>query len=115
MPRPYCMFHISDEQVQAAFDVLHSNEHAKARAAYEYSEKRLKAVLAELISQSDGKTVSEREGEALRSERYNETLQIYQSVCRAYYEARDKREAASAVIDAWRTLKSDQRAMGRVG
>lgn len=108
-------FHISDEQVQSAFDVLHSNEHAKARAAYEYSEKRLKAVLANLVSQSSGKTVSEREGEALRSDEYTETLKTFHGVCRVYYEARDRREAAMAVIEAYRTQRSDMRAMGRVG
>jgi hypothetical protein len=108
-------FFITDEQVQAAFDVLHSNEHAKTRAAYEYAEKRLKIVLADAVARSEAKTVAERDNEAIRSEEYQEALKAFRMIARAYYEARDKREAASAVLEAHRTQRSDMRAMGRVG
>jgi hypothetical protein len=32
-----------------------------------------------------------------------------------YHRARDKRDAAHAIIEAWRTQQSDRRAMGKVG
>lgn len=108
-------FHISEEQVQAAFDVLHSNRHARARAAYEYAEKRLKVAFAEAVAQSNAKTVAERENEAQRSEKWQEALTAFRDITREYHGARDEREAASAVIEAYRTQRSDMRAMGRVG
>jgi hypothetical protein len=39
-------FHIPDALVQHSFDILKSHDHAKARAAYEFSEKHLKVVFA---------------------------------------------------------------------
>ena len=61
---------IPDKQVQAAFDILNSPDHAKARAAHEYAEKRLKVVLAKAQLAANGKTVGEREATALASEEY---------------------------------------------
>lgn len=105
------MFHISDENLEAAFDALHSNEHAKARAAHEYAEKRLKVVLAKALLATEGKTASEREAKAQASPEYEAALQQFFKIANAYHEARDKREAANAVIDAYRTQQSDRRAM----
>ena len=106
---------ISEQQVQLAFDTLQGMAHAKARAAYEYSEKRLKRVLAIEAHQSNAKTVSERDNEALRSSAYENALEDFRLIASAYYEARDQREASVAIIDAWRTQQSDQRALGRAG
>lgn len=106
---------ISDPQVQAAFDVLHSREHAKARAAYEYAEKRLKVALAKSQLAAEGKTVGERDALAQVSESYQAALKSFHLIAETYYSERDKRDAATSVIDAWRTQQSDMRAMGRVG
>lgn len=105
---------ISEPQIQAAFDVLHEQKHAKARAAYEYAEKRLKIVLANAQLKADGKTVGEREANAQTSPEYEAALKSFRMIAEAYYVARDQRDAASAVIDAWRTQQSDMRAMARV-
>lgn len=105
------MFHVSEDEVQAAFDVLHSNEHAKARAAYEHHEKRLKIVLARCALRAEGKTVGEREAQALTAPEYEAAVATFQVLSEAYHEARDRREAAIAVIDAYRTQQSDRRAM----
>jgi hypothetical protein len=107
-------FHIPEESVQRAFEVLRDQSHAKARAAYEFSEKNLKVVLAREQLKAAGKTVGEREAQALTSETYLRAIEAAKLVAEAYYAARDLREAAAAVIDAWRTQQSDQRAMGRV-
>lgn len=107
------MFHISDEEVQTAFAVLHDNEHAKRRAAYEYAERRLKSVLAEQQKASEEKTVGGRETDALTTAVYSDALKAFRLIAESYYAARDKREAAAAVIEAWRTQQSDRRAMGR--
>lgn len=105
---------ISDPQIQAAFDVLHSQEHAKARAAYEYAEKRLKVAFASARQAANGKTVGDRDDTAQTSESYQAALKAFHLIAENYYSARDRRDAASAVIDAWRTQQSDMRAMGRV-
>jgi hypothetical protein len=107
-------FHIPDESVQRAFECLRDNEHAKARAAYEFTEKNLKVVLARASLEANGQTVGQREASALTSETYLAALEAFRTVAETYYECRDRREAAAAVIDAWRTQQSDQRAMGRV-
>lgn len=105
------MFQIDDDEVQEAFAVLHSGEHAKARAAYEYTEKRLKVILARAKKSAEGKTISEREDSALLSREYQAELETFKVLAEVYYTARDKREAAAAVIDAFRTQQSDRRAM----
>lgn len=108
------MFLIDDEEVHAAFDVLRSNKHAKARAAYEYAEKRLKVVLAKAELAANGKTVGERQASALASPEYESALRDFRLIADAYQTERDKREAAVAITEAWRTQRSDQRAMARV-
>lgn len=105
------IFHVAEEEVQEAFAVLQSNEHAKRRAAYEYAEKRLKVVLAKALLGAEGKTAGEREARAQASEEYEAALKHFRLISEAYHEARDKREAAGAVIDAYRTQQSDRRAM----
>jgi hypothetical protein len=106
-------FHIPDALVQHSFDILKSHDHAKARAAYEFSEKHLKVVFARALLAAEGKTVGERESAATVSETYRTGLEAFKLVSEAYHLAKDRREAARAVIDAWRTQQSDERAMAR--
>lgn len=108
------MFWISDEQVQEAFDVLHSKDHAKARAAYEYAEKRIKVALAKAQLAAEGKTVGERDANAQTSPDYEAALKSFHLIAQSYYLERDRRDAAGAVLDAWRTLRSDARQLGKV-
>lgn len=108
------IFYITEDQVQAAFNVLEANTHAKTRAAYEYADKRLKVVLAKAELAANGKTASERQATALESDEYDHALREFRLISEKYHEERDKREAASAVADAWRTQESTRRTMGRV-
>ena len=109
------MIRIPDDHVEHAFDVLKSQKHASARAAYEFAEKQLKVVLAKAQLAANGKTVGEREASALASPEYERALIDYRLVAQNYHSERDRRDAASAIIDAWRTQQSDMRAMGKVG
>ncbi len=109
------MIQIPDSHVQHAFDLLKSGDHATARAAYEFAEKQLKVTLARSALQANGKTVGEREASALTSPEYERALTAFKHIAESYYRERDRREAASAIIDAWRTQQSDNRAMARVG
>lgn len=102
--------YVSDKHVEHAFDILKSKDHAAARAAYEFAEKHLKVILARLEIASNGKTVSDRQNTALASDDYERALEDFKLVSRAYHEAKDRREAANAIIAAWRTQRSDERA-----
>lgn len=109
------MIRIPDSHVEHAFDLLKSQSHASARAAYEFAEKHLKVVLAKASLAANGKTVGEREATALASPEYERALNDFKLIAQTYHGERDRRDAASAVIDAWRTQQSDMRAMGKVG
>jgi len=109
------MIRIPDNHVEHAFEVLKSNKHASARAAHDFAEKMLKVVLANAEKASDAKTKGERETNAYASEAYERALIDFKLVADVYYSERDRREAAVAIIDAWRTQQSDMRAMGKVG
>jgi len=39
----------------------------------------------------------------------------FRLVAEVYYKERDRREAAAAIIDAYRTQQSDMRALGKIG
>lgn len=105
---------IPDSHVEHAFEVLKSQKHATARAAYEFAERQLKVVLAKATLQANGKTVGEREASALASSEYERALSDFKLIAEAYYGERDRREAASAIIEAYRTQQSDLRSMARV-
>jgi hypothetical protein len=109
------MIRIPDSHVEHAFEVLKSQKHAAARAAYEFAEKHLKVILAKAQLAANGKTVGEREASALASPEYERALTDYRLVAENYHGERDRRDAAAAIIDAWRTQQSDMRAMGKVG
>jgi len=109
------MIRIPDSHVEHAFELLKSGTHATARAGYEFAEKQLKVTLAKAELAAEGKTVGERQAIALTSPAYERALSDYKLVAENYYRERDRREAAVAVIDAWRTQQSDMRAMGRAG
>lgn len=106
-------FFIPESHVQHAFDVLKSGDHAVARAAYEFAEKQLKVVLAKAAAQSNATSAAQRESDALRSDAYEHALGQFKAIAEKYHKERDRREAAAAIIEAWRTQRSDLRAMGR--
>ncbi len=106
---------IPDSTIESALKVLNSPNHAKAKAAAEYSEKQLKVTVARLASSSDLKTVADREVFALTHPDYAKALEDHRLVSEAYYAARDRRDAASALVDCWRSLKADGRRADRIG
>jgi len=108
------MIRIPDSHVEHAFEVLKSQKHAAARAAYEFAEKQLKTVLAKAEIAANGKTAAERQASALASPEYERALTDFRLVAETYHSERDRRDAASAIIEAWRTQQSDLRAMARV-
>lgn len=105
---------IKDETIEAALRVLNSSTHARAKAAHEYGQDQLKVILAKEALASNAKTADERKNEALTSQAYLTALEEHRKVAEVYFEARDKREAADAILRAWQTSSADNRAMGRV-
>ena len=105
---------IPDKHVEHALEILKSSDAAAARAAYEYAEKHLKVVLARETRLSNLKTAAERDAAALCSDAYREALENYGQLAEVYFAAKDRREAAMAVIEAWRTVNANARSMERV-
>jgi hypothetical protein len=103
---------ITDEKVQSALAFLHerAEEYGKARAAHEWAEKNEKTVLARLMSLSDAKTVSAKDTEARCHTDYLSAVEHTRLLAETVYTLRAKREAASAIVEAWRTEQSNERA-----
>lgn len=108
------MIRIPDSHVEHAFEVLKSQKHATAKAAYEFAEKNLKVVLAKAELAAEGKTMGERQAQALASQAYERALHDFKQIAELYYGERDRRDAANAVFEAWRTQAADQRALARI-
>jgi hypothetical protein len=106
---------ISEADVEKAVDFLRTNarEAAQARAEYLYLEAHLKSLKATLKARSRATSNAAAEDEALASEEYRVGLEGYKAAVEQDAFYRFKREAASALIDAWRTQQSNLRAEGK--
>ena len=104
------MIHLPEETVQKAFDALQSDDHWQAKLVYDRTERERKTLLARLERESGAKTQRERETYALTHPHYTELCRRLEAAEAAYYEARDKRDSASSILEAWRTLSADRRA-----
>lgn len=107
---------ISDELVEHALEVLMDKKHeaAKARAAAEDLDRRTKTVLAQLKMKSLENSDAARETWARCQPAFLEHLDQLKEVSELDYIQRDRRSAASAIIDAWRTEQSNARTMGGI-
>lgn len=108
-------FTIRDETVHAAFDALeaHAQPAAAARAMRERREDERRAAKARAFLKASG-SVAERESYALLSEEYRQASERYYAAVEADEEYRNTRSKCEAIIEAWRTVQSNFRAMGRV-
>jgi hypothetical protein len=110
---------ITEQQVQWAMDILIDRESqaAKARAAHEHMSDLDKVVLAKLTNDApdDMKSAAARETWARAHPQYEAHLEQKRVLAEMDYKARDRRSAASAIIEAWRTEQSNARMAGRVG
>jgi regulator of protease activity HflC (stomatin/prohibitin superfamily) len=108
-------FTIRDETVHAAFDTLDANTQpaAAARAMRERREDEAKAAKAKAFLQAAG-SVAEREARAILSEEYYQARERYYAAVEADEEFRNERSKCEAIIEAWRTVQSNYRAMGKV-
>lgn len=108
-------FTIRDETVHAAFDALeaHAQPAAAARAMRERREDERKAVKAKAFLHATG-NVGEREAQAILTEEYRQACERFYAAVEADEEYRNQRSKCEAIIEAWRTVQSNYRAMGKV-
>lgn len=108
---------ISEKKVERALEILidRDGEGAKARAANEYLDDMGKVVLAKLMADSNEKTSAAKEIYARSHPDYIAHLEQKKAVAETDYRFRDKKAAAVAIIDVWRTEQSNARGSGRIG
>lgn len=109
---------IPESDIEKAVDYLRSSarEAAQARAEQKYLERFLPKLKAKLkLGAAPGTTNAAAEDIALASDEYGEALEGYKVAVEQDSFHQFKREAAVAMIDAWRTQQSNLRAEGRIG
>jgi hypothetical protein len=108
-------FTIRDETVHAAFDMLesHAQPAAAAKAMRERRDDERKAAKARAFREASG-SVAEREAAAILSEDYRLACERFYAAVEADEEYRNQRSKCEAIIEAWRTVQSNYRAMGKV-
>tara|TARA_X000001382_G_scaffold11180_2_gene7620 strand:+ start:2979 stop:3311 length:333 start_codon:yes stop_codon:yes gene_type:complete len=106
---------VTDEQVEHALKILadREGEAAHTRAAHEYEKERLKVVKARLMASSLETSVSKQELFALNHDEYTGQLECIRVLAEANYHARDRRAAAAAMIDVWRTENATNRTFAK--
>jgi ribonuclease D len=101
---------ISEEQVDVALQFLReADKPAVARAQAEYLREWCKSVRAEIVTQNKGMSAAAALAIAEASQEYRDALEGWAEAMRVDYRNRFKREAAVALIEAWRTQCSNER------
>jgi hypothetical protein len=108
-------FTILDETVHAAFDALeaHAQPAAAARAMRERRDDERRAAKARAFLAASG-TVAERDALSLTDEGYRIACEGFYAAVEADEEYRNTRSKCESIIEAWRTVQSNYRAMARV-
>ena len=108
-------FTIRDETVHMAFDMLesHAQPAAAAKAMRERREDEKKAAKARAFLHATG-NVAERDAQSLLTEEYQQACERFYAAVEADEEYRNQRSKCEAVIEAWRTVQSNYRAMAKV-
>jgi hypothetical protein len=108
-------FTIKDETVHAAFDMLegHAQPAAAARAMRERREDERRAAKARAFLSAEG-SVAERDAKSVLDENYRQACERFYAAVEADEEYRNQRSKCEAIIEAWRTVQSNFRAMAKV-
>jgi len=108
---------LTHEQVQAAFDVLTSSSEAAgaARGMVIRTEYKAKRVFARLYLQSTEKTADARKAWATCHEEYDAACEAHAAAEDEWERLKDQRNKAELIIEAWRTMSSNERGIMRAG
>lgn len=106
---------ITQEMAQAAFDWLASNSDdvAHARGALIRAEYRTKKVMAKEFLKADGGSVDARKAAATCSNAYQEACEDHAKAEADWEKLRDQRNKFELLIEAWRTMQSNERGLVR--
>jgi hypothetical protein len=101
-----------EKKAEAALLYLHEGaiEHAQARAEADYMDSWCKTELARIKGLFVGMSGAAATDEALRHPDYIAALQAAKTANEVWYTAQFKRDAASAVINAYQTASANSRA-----
>ncbi len=107
---------ISDERLSASlnFLVTSADELAAARASLTAIETGMKGLKAKLMRESDGKSIADREADALCHPDYNVMVEGLVEATKIVERLRLKRENALTFIETWRTIQANHRAAERI-
>lgn len=107
---------VTDDTVSDAIETLNDQygEAAKARAAHEYQSDYLKTLKARLENECNEKTQAAKERYALTHPKYLQALRDRQTLAEEDYKHRDRRYAAQAILDVWRTQTANARELNRL-
>ena len=108
---------ITDEQVESALDYLRDSakQAAVARAQSKTLEKYLGVIEAQQKSMARGLSNAAAQDQARSSPEYKQALDGWEEAVRRDGEFTMLREAASARIEAWRTMCSNARGERKLG
>jgi hypothetical protein len=108
---------IAESDIEKAVDYLRSSAAgaASARANMRYLAEFMKSKRAQLKLKQSGLSNAAAEDAAYADPAYIEILEGYKVAVEQDSLHQFKREAAVAMIDAWRTQQSNLRAEGRIG
>jgi hypothetical protein len=106
---------IAEADIERAVDFLRTSaqEAAEARANVKYLAEFLKSKKAQIANSLNAKSIAAAESQALADPAYLQVLDGYKVAVEKDAFHSFKREAAAAMIDAWRTQQSTLRAEGR--
>lgn len=106
---------IDEKQKERALEILLDREGkmAKTRAAHEYLSDMDKVILAKLMNECNEKSAAAKDAYARAHPDYQAHLEQKREVAELDYRNRDRKAAASAIIEVWRTEQSNARTMTR--
>lgn len=106
---------LTREQVQTAFDVLTqpSANVGAARAMVIRTKYKTEKVWARLYRSSPEKTIDARKAWADEHEEYEAAMEAYAEAEGRWEELRDQRNKAELILEAWRTMSSNERTVMR--
>lgn len=106
---------VSEDKVNAALEILADRKGvaAAARAAHQYESERTKVVKARLMARCNESSVSAREMYALAHDEYEAHLEHVRELAEQDLYNRDRRQAAQAIIDVWRSESATNRTFAK--
>lgn len=108
---------VTEQDIDAAVDFLHrkADAAAEARAQAEHLDEMRHVILSRIASQQNDGSEAERQRIARASQEYQEFLEGLKAAREKDYTFRNKRAAAQAKLDYWRSKEASRRGADRVG